>query len=276
VDRQRALTLSREETLMGRFGLALALLAVTLAGRGTGGPRDDERGKLGEKFAPTDVDTARPVYETSFDSPETLKEWRLEGGKRMSVAGGNLVLESDPEKKGKDGKVIDHLVCWLVKEVPADFLIEFTVRPRDRKEGLNIVFFNTRGLKGESIFDPALQPRDGKYPQYHSGDLNAYHVSYWAAGRGTANLRKSKGFRLVAEGKDLVADAPADAFQTVRVYKRGGKIRVTVDGVVALAWDDDGKSHGPVYDNTGWFGLRQMGHTQRCEYGHVKIYRLKP
>ena len=132
-----------------------------------------------------------------------------------------------------------------MKELPADFLIEFTVRPTNRKEGLNIVFFSARGLQGESIFDPKLNPRDGTYKQYHSGDLNCYHISYWAAGRGTANLRKSKGFHLVAEGKDLICDAPADAFQTVRVYKRGGTIRLTVDDVVALAWDDDGKHPGP-------------------------------
>jgi hypothetical protein len=155
-------------------------------------------------------------------------------------------------------------------------LIEFTVRPANRKEGLNIVFFSARGLKGESIFDPSQAPRDGTYKQYHSGDLQCYHISYWAAGRGTANLRKSKGFHLVAEGKDLIAGAPQDAFQTVRVYKRGGAIRLTVDDVVALAWNDDGKINGHVYDRSGWFGLRQMGHTHRCDYGHLKIYPLRP
>jgi hypothetical protein len=193
----------------------------------------------------------------------------------MSVNGGNLILESDPEKKNADGRCTDHLVCWLQRELPADFLIEFAVRPRDRHEGLNIVFFSARGLKGETIFDPSLQPRNGAYPQYHSGDLNAYHVSYWAAGRDTANLRKSKGFHLVAEGKDLVYGAPADAFQTVRVYKRGGAIRVTVDDILALAWDDDGQKYGPVLTQPGWFGLRQMGHSLRCEYTHVTVYPLK-
>jgi hypothetical protein len=232
--------------------------------------------KLGEKFQPPDVDLTRLVYETSFEGSDVLKEWRLEGGKQMSVSNGCLVLESDPAKKGANGQCNDHLVCWLEKELPADVLIEFTVRPVNRKEGLNIVFFSARGLRGESIFDPALKPRDGTYQQYHSGDLNGYHISYWAAGRGTANLRKSKGFHLVAEGQDLICDAPQDAFQTVRVYKRGGAIRLTVDETIALAWNDDGKTKGPVHDQPGWFGLRQMGHTHRCEYGHVKIYRLKP
>ena len=70
--------------------------------------------------------------------------------------------------------------------------------------------------------------------------MNGYHISYWAAGRGTANCRKNRGFHLVAEGKDLVTDGPAGTFQTVRIYKRGGKIRCTVDDVLSLAYDDDG------------------------------------
>ena len=116
----------------------------------------------------------------------------------------------------------------------------------------------------ESIFDPALAPRDGLFKLYHSGDLNCYHISYWAAGRGTANCRKNRGFHLVAEGKDLVTDGPAGTFQTVRIYKRGGKIRCTVDDVLSVAYDDDGTTFGPVWTHGGWIGLRQMGHTVRC------------
>ncbi|MGH9339176.1 MAG: DUF1961 family protein [Acidobacteriota bacterium] len=219
-----------------------------------------------KKFVPTDVDVDHPIYETSFDDPAVLNDWKLEGGNQMSVAGGNLVLES--------GGRNNHLVCWLRKEAPADFLLEFTFRPQNRQEGLAIVFFNARGLKGESIFDPALVPRDGTFDQYHSGDLDNYHISYWAAGRETAHIRKNKGFHLVVKGRDLVTPAPAHAFQTIRVYKRGGKIRITVDDVVAVAYDDDGKTYGPVHTHAGWIGLRQMGHAVRGAYGHVKLFPL--
>jgi len=230
---------------------------------------------VGTRFVPDDVDFAHPVYETSFDAPSALKHWRLEGGLRVSVADGNLVLESKPGSV-KSETHANHLVCWLTRVVPADFLLEFTVRPQNRKQGLNIVFFNARGVNGENIFKPPIQPRNGLFKLYHSGDLNNYHVSYWAGTRGTANLRKNKGFHLVAVGKDLIADAPADAFQTVRIYKRGGHIRVMVDDVVAVAFDDDGKAFGPVHTQSGWIGLRQMGHTVRCEYGELHVYPLKP
>jgi hypothetical protein len=73
-----------------------------------------------------------------------------------------------------------------------------------------------------------------------------------------------------------MTSAPADQFQTLRIYKRGGRIRVTVDDVISVAWDDDGKTYGPVWTHSGWIGLRQMAHTVHCEYGHLKVFRLKP
>jgi len=233
---------------------------------------DPQRQPTGGQFIPTDVDWDHPSYQTGFDDPAALQDWRLEGGLRMSVVDGNLLLESKPGSTKSEADA-DHLVCWLTKEMPADFLLEFTVRPENRQQGLNIVFFNTRGVGGESIFDPALAPRDGLFKLYHSGDLNGYHISYWAAGRGTANVRKNAGFHLVAEGADLVTSGPAGGFQTVRIYKRGGKIRCTVDDRVSVAYDDDGTC-GPPWTHSGWIGLRQMGHTVRCEYGHLKVWGL--
>ncbi len=228
----------------------------------------------GEKLVPTDVDWAHPIYDTSFDGPSVLKDWHLEGGLRMSVAGGNLLLENGPDAEQPQTRG-RHLVCWLRREVPADFLLEFTVCPQERRRGPAIVFFNARGLNGENIFKPPIRARDGTFRQYHSGDIDSYHVSYWSGGRATANLRKNKGFHLAAVGKDLVYTAPAGAFQTVRLYKHGGKIRLMVDDILSLSHDDDGKTYGPVHTHSGWIGLRQMRHTQLCRYGHVRIYPLK-
>lgn len=230
---------------------------------------------VGGHFVPTDVDWSQPVYATTFDNDDALADWKLEGGKSMSIADGKLVLESDSGDQ-QPAEANSHLVCWLNKEMPTDFLLEFKVRPQDRKKGLNIVFFNARGLHGESIFDPALKPRSGIFAQYHSGDLNNYHISYWAGERGHANVRKNAGFHLVATGKDLVVPAPADSFQTIRLYKHGSAIRLMVDDVIAVAFDDDGKTFGPVWTHSGWISLRQMAHTIRCEYDDLKIYPLKP
>lgn len=230
---------------------------------------------VSQPFAPSDADRAHPVYTTGFESAGVLEDWLLEGGKRMALENGCLVLESEPGSS-KPRTMDNHLVCWLKKEMPADFLLEFKVRPRNRQEGLNIVFFNARGLRGEDIFSPSLKPRSGTFAQYHSGDLNNYHVSYWAGDRGSANVRKNRGFALVATGPDLVARAPAGAWQSVSLYKRGNQIRLAVDGVISVAFDDNGKTYGPVWTHPGWIGLRQMAHTLRCEYDDLSVYPLRP
>lgn len=229
---------------------------------------------VGQSWTPKDVDFAHPVYFSDFDDPNELSNWILEGGKNMSITNGELVLESQPGVTTSQSDA-NHLVCWLKQEMPADFLLEFTVCPQNRQQGLNIVFFNTRGIHGQDIFDSSLAPRDGTFKQYHSGDLNCYHCSYWAGTRDSANLRKNKGFNLVASGPDLITNAPADKFQTVRIYKLGGTIRVMVDDIISVAYDDDGVSYGPVITKPGWIGLRQMAHTVSCRYGSFAVYPLQ-
>ena len=260
---------------MVRRGICFALAVIALPVFAADKVEPPPHPAVGQRYVPADVDWEHPVYATSFESAEALQDWKLEGGKRMSVENGRFCVG----KRAAWAQVAatdNHLVCWLTKEVPADFLLEFTVRPRNRKEGLNIVFFNARGIHGESVFDPGLQPRNGLFEQYHSGDLNNYHISYWAGDRGTANVRKNPGFKLVATGKDLVFSAPAEAWQTIRLYKRGGTIRLTVDDIVSAAFDDDGRTYGPIWTQSGWIGLRQMAHTVRCEYGHLKVFPCKP
>lgn len=244
----------------------------------------------GEKFIPNDVPWDDPIYATSFDDPAELRHWTLEGGYGAEIENGHLMLRNAPpadsESGRSDEKKVDeaddgkpkatHLVCWLKKEIPADFLMEFTLRPKDRKEGLAIVFFAARGIHGESVFDPALATRDGTFSQYINGDINNYHVSYWAGGRGSANIRKNSGFQLVSVGRDLVADAPDEDFQTVRIHKRGGRVRIMVDDVVSADLDDTGGRYGKPWTHPGWIALRQMAHTGYAEYGHLKIWPLKP
>jgi hypothetical protein len=260
-----------------RAALAASVLMLPVNARSADEPPAPHPA-LGQKFVPTDVDLEHPLYRSSFDDASAAADWKLEGGKAIGVSDGRFVLESDPAESGAANK--NHLVCWLNKEVSADFLLEFSVRPRNRQDGLNIIFFNARGVGGESVFDPKLAPRDGTFKQYHSGDLKNYHVSYWASTlengpRNDANLRKNPGHKIVSVGRDLVTPAPADLFQKIRLYKRGGTIRLTVDDVVSVAFDDDGKTDGPVWDHTGWIGLRQMGRTGRCEYDDLAIYPLK-
>lgn len=220
-----------------------------------------------------DVNWNEPIYSTQFESQEVLNDWILEGGKSMRIEDGVLTLETEGinTKPAPDY----HLVAWLDREIPGSFYAEFDFRPKNKQQGLAIVFFNTRGIGGESIFEPALADRDGTFVQYHSGDLNGYHLSYWSGVRNGSNLRKNKGFSLVGSGTDPISQDPTDQFHRVGIYKNDGVIRYYVDGELALEYIDDGSTNGPIWNHSGWFGLRQMDHAHWGQYQNLAIYPIK-
>ena len=220
------------------------------------------------------VDWDSPVYQSPFSSDASLKDWKLEGGVSMRIEKQRLHLES---KGINTAPAPDHhLVAWLEKEIPGNFYLEFDFRPKNKQQGLAIVFLNTRGIHGESIFAKNLAQRDGTFVQYHSGDLNGYHLSYWSGARNGSNLRKNKGFHLVASGEDPVASDTTDKVRRIGILKDGPSIRYYVDNELALEYTDDGESYGPAWTHSGWIGLRQMDHAHWCEYDNLSIYPLLP
>ena len=231
--------------------------------------------------------TLTPVYQADFSRPLSVvaedalfdgerrtrlpegKDWVLEGPGRAWTEKGRLHIESSRPTQG------GHVVLWNTRTLPADFLLEFAVSPRDSSNGLNIVFFCATSREGGDIFGLSLPRRGGIFKNYHTGALNSYHISYWAGGlRRTANLRKNYGFFLPACGDDRIANQGPGP-HTVRLLKAGGSIRLETRGRIALAFDDGGKTYGPVH-GPGRIGLRQMGHTHRASYSAFKVWRVEP
>ena len=140
-----------------------------------------------------------------------------------------------------------------------------------REPGLCILFFHAKGRNGEDLFD--LAPRTGPYEQYHHGDLDAYHVSYfrrrWPAERAlhTCNLRKSYGFHLVAQGPDpLPAVQDAAGPYSLRLSVQDGRITFAINDLVAFSWRDEQRLGG------GKLGFRQMA-PMIGEYANLRISR---
>src|SRR5699024_5157291 len=113
----------------------------------------------------------------------------------------------------------------------------------------------------------------------HHGDLDAYHLSYyrrkWATERRfhTANLRKSHGFHLVAQGADpLPGPADADPPYRITVSVHDGRARAGIDGLDVLAWHDDGAVGGAPLDG-GHIGFRQMA-PMVAEYANLQVRPL--
>ncbi|MGW7681068.1 DUF1961 family protein [Kribbella sp. NPDC054772] len=205
------------------------------------------------------------LYENLLATPADLDGFRIEGDAATSFPQGRLRLESRrPAEDGQDANI----VAWCPEDFPPDITVEWDFWPI-REPGLCILFFHARGRRGEDLFD--LQPRTGPYEQYHHGDLDTYHVSYfrrrWPAERAfhTCNLRKSYGFHLVAQGADPIPDvADAKAPYHLRLSVEHGEITFAINDLVTFTWQDPNPLPG------GKLGLRQMS-PLIADYANLRI-----
>ena len=217
-------------------------------------------------------------------------EWVLEGPGHAWTKNGQLHVET-PETR-----TTGYAVAWNTQVFPEDFLLEFTVSPSDSAPGEGIVIFAARSRRGgsetdtgqtaggktaRSIFKPGLLRRNGLLENYTQSVLDSYQVSYWASPvsetggavpRRTATLRKNAGFRLVSVGTDNIAPQDPGPHR-VRILKVGGKIRVEVAGTIALRFEDDGQTHGPILGE-GHIGLAQSARSGLVTYRDLRVWRI--
>ena len=132
---------------------------------------------------------------------------------------------------------------------------------------------------GKDIFDNGLAQRTGEYPQYHHGDINAFHVSYFRRKEAderafhTCNLRKSYGFYLTAQGGDPIPEVK-DAIRPYRiaVEKKGANITFLINEMEIFHFHDDGKTWGPLLGG-GKIGFRQLA-PMIGEYSDLRVYSI--
>lgn len=233
-------------------------------------PTNSKEGDLAAGLIPEDW---RLLYGNPLASPADLDGFRMEGQGACTFPQGRLRLESTlPPSEGQKA----NLVLWCPEEFPADAAVCWSFLPV-REPGLAILFASARGHGNKDVFDPSLTPRTGEYEQYHHGEMDAFHVSYfrrmWPEERAfhTCNLRKSYGFHLVAQGADPLpgtADA-ADPYRLM-LLKRGSRIVLAINGLKVLEWEDDGATFGPLLGG-GKIGFRQMS-PLIAEYGELAVY----
>lgn len=216
------------------------------------------------------------IYENPLASPADVEDFILEGKAHVSFPEGKLRLENaENEQLGQKA----NYVFWCNRVFPSDFLLEIDFRPL-REPGLAMLFFAASGMDGRGLFDPALKPRTGEYVQYHHGDINAFHLSFFRRKEKderrfhTCNLRKSYGFHLVAQGADPIPDvADVDEMYHLSLLKRGLEVRFAVNGLEVLTFKDDGQTWGPLLGG-GCIGLRQLA-PMIGEYANLKVFALK-
>jgi hypothetical protein len=210
------------------------------------------------------------IYQNTLGSQQAVKDWTMEGPGVTEFTDGWMRMYSPKEKF--------HHVFWCPNDFPESFIAEWEAQNLKTDAGLCIIFFATKGAKGESIFDPSFPKRDGTFTQYTKSNLfNCYHISYYANGRDnpgreTSHLRKNKGFNMVQELEPGIPLA-STAVHKLTLIKEQAHIVMFVDERKIIDWTDDGKKYGPVLQG-GKMGFRQMEWTD-FKYRNFKVWSIK-
>lgn len=216
------------------------------------------------------------LYQNPLSQPGNVNGFVLEGQGAVTFPKNRMRLESTLDATLGQAA---NIVFWCPETFPNNISISWDFWPI-QQPGLCILFFCARGINGEDIFHSDLRKRSGPYDQYHHGDINAYHISYfrrtYAEERSfqTCNLRKSYGFHLVAQGADPIPHITECAGPyRIKIIKYGGEISLFINNLMLLQYVDDGFSYGPVLDD-GKIGFRQMA-PLIAEYANLQVHSVK-
>jgi hypothetical protein len=213
------------------------------------------------------------IYENPLSCEEDIKSFILEGQAKITFRDKVMYMENAMD--AANGQKANY-VLWCPEVFPADVRITWEFMPV-REPGLCILFFAAMGRNGENPFSESLSRRTGEYPQYHHGDINAFHVSYFRRKEPderkfhTCNLRKSYGFHLVAQGGDPIPDADeAGEFYRLEVVKKGKLVTFSVNELEVFRFEDDGQEYGPLLKG-GCIGFRQLAPLVGA-YRNLRVY----
>ncbi|GAB2567527.1 DUF1961 family protein [Gracilibacillus alcaliphilus] len=216
------------------------------------------------------------IYHNPLQDQADINDFRIEGEAALSFPLQRLRMENkkDPLQGQKS-----NFVLWCPEDFPENIAVTWDFWPI-REPGLCILFFAAKGGAGEDLFSSSLTKRTGIYDQYHHGDINAYHVSYyrrkWEDERQfhTSNLRKSYGFHLVAQGADPLPNVEdAKGPYQLELVKYQGDITFYMNQLPIFHFHDDGREYGP-YLKDGKIGFRQMA-PLIAEYANLKVFQLR-
>jgi hypothetical protein len=236
---------------------------------------DDEKDPLTEKVYFKKYKELKILYDNPLKSQSDVADFVLEGQAEITFNEGKMRMQNvlDPSLKQKA-----NYVYWCPKDFPDNIAVSWDFWPI-KEPGLCIMFFAATGRNGEDIFDKSLNKRSGDYKQYHHGDINAHHVSYFRRNPKErdfqlSNLRKSYGHVIVTQGADPIPCVEfAKGPYQIRVVKAGPVVEFFINELSIFEWTDDGKTLGPVLGG-GKIGFRQMAPLV-AEYANLKVMSIE-
>ena len=216
------------------------------------------------------------IYSNKLEKERDISEFRLEGEAIITFGNSRMRMENklDPQL----GQASNY-VFWCPFYFPDCVLYEWDFYPIS-EPGLAMFFFSAAGKNGADIFNPSLEKRDGQYKKYHSGDINAFHASYFRRKAETerafqtCNLRKSYGFHLVSQGADpLPSVIDAIPPYKISVIKYENEVIFSINDLTLYRFFDDGKTYGNLLTG-GKIGFRQMA-PLIAEYSNFNAYSIR-
>ncbi|OAS21325.1 DUF1961 family protein [Paenibacillus oryzisoli] len=215
------------------------------------------------------------IYHNPLAEEQDVRDFKMEGEAVVSFPMNRMRMENKLDA-GLGQK--SNFVYWSPVEFPDNIAITWDFWPI-REPGLCILFFAAKGMEGEDMFDNQLSVRTGMYEQYHHGDINAFHVSYFRRKEEeernfhTCNLRKSHGFHLVSQGGDPIPSVvDAKGPYRMKLVKWGREIVFVINDLTIFHWVDDGETFGkPLFG--GKIGFRQMA-PLIAEYANLNVYAI--
>lgn len=244
--------------------------------------RDRRAELVGFAYPPSVIDIREWVgeilCETDMSSRVGLEDWIVEGEGSVGWMGGNTIIKSE----STDPSTLEsgHTILWCPFDLPDSFVAEWDFMPV-KKHGMSSIFFAASGENGEDIFNPGLADRsDGDWNRYTHGDINSYHITYYAnpsafrTGHPSCTLQKNNACYHLAQGPIPVLPG-IRSFYRMRLIKDGAHIQLLANGRPCLDFTDTGDDrYGSVFRG-GKIGFSQMGDAQ-VAYKDFRVRALAP
>lgn len=247
------------------------------------------------------------VYSCDFSSNTDLLDWKMEGPGIAKIEKGKLILRSKyydaaqkfykkngsnfsgkgeayykPVEKAMRNDLGDeindyynegifrggHLVFWNKFKTPDNYIIEFDFQSLS-PNALHMIMFSCTGNVGQDVFDKSLKKRCGVAAQYTKSDLHNYRISFFAPGRGTANMRKCPGRILAATGDDFTLINPTGEHH-LKIVKHKDVVEWYINGELSFKFKDN---LGNGYLNGGQTAIRVMV-PAKATYDNYRIYEI--
>ncbi len=213
----------------------------------------------------------------SEDFSDGLENWMTEGKVKAKIIAGKLHFESlDDVIENPKGNI------WWKVNVQSPYILEFDYKSVTN-HGLSMIFWNAEALNGDDVFS---WKRTGKYEEYISDRLRAYHLSFHRFGSNLSNVRKAPGFHLISSVSDPI-EMNDTTTHRITIASIENRQRVFVDGNLIHDFVDTGQ---PCISTTSWLhnlpcagtgkitsrGAIGIRHTQKqiAIYDNFVVYRL--